>query len=91
MHCRELDQIKTTTFVLNTGRGRQWKSGDHTTTWHPQYIGSGSDARKLTVELHQNLENVLQQSVQQSIQHAQDHSKDCVSAADVLPTTRRIL
>ena len=66
-------------------------SDDHTTIWYPQYIGSESDARKLTVELHQNLENVLQQSVQQSIQHGQDHSKDSVSVADVLPTTRRIL
>ena len=54
------------------------RSGDHTTTWHPQYIGSESDARKLTVELHQNLENVLEQSVQQSIQRAQEHSKDSV-------------
>ena len=68
------------------------KSGDHITTWHPQHIGDESDARKLTVELHQNLENVLQQSVRQSIQRAQDHSKDSVfRQLNVLPTIRRIL
>ena len=72
--------------------GTTVKSSDHTTIWQPQYIGYESDARKLTVELHQILENVLQQSVQQSTQHAQHHSKDSVfRQLNVLPTTRRIL
>ena len=60
------------------------KSDDCFTIWHPQRIGDESFARKLTVELHQNLENVLRQSVRQSIQRAQDLSKDCVWAARVL-------
>ena len=54
------------------------RPGDRTTTGHSQHIGGASFARRLTVEPHQNLENVLQQSVRQSIQRAQDRSKDSV-------------
>ena len=54
------------------------KSDDRFTNWHPQRIGDEYFARKLTVELHQKFENVLQQNVRHSIQRAQDHSNDSV-------------
>ena len=53
MHGRGMTKSKPQTFVLSNEKGTTMKPGDHTTIWHPQHIGSESDARKMIVDQQQ--------------------------------------